>query len=124
MKGYRRVLAAGLGVLAGSTALALGPRINEFLAEDHGGLRDEDGETSDWIEIHHPGAEPLSLDGWSLTDDPRDLHKWRFPAVTLNPGGYLVVFASGKDRATAGAPLHANFKLEADGEYLALVDPN
>jgi hypothetical protein len=84
---FSRIIGAGFGLLAASTAFALGPRISEFLAENHGGLRDEDGETSDWIEIHHPGAAPLSLQGWSLTDDPRDFRKWRFPAVTLGPGG-------------------------------------
>src|SRR6185503_10628583 len=126
MKGsfFGTTVGAGLGLLAASTSLALGPRISEFLAENHGGLRDEDGETSDWIEIQHSGADPINLQGWSLTDDPLDLRKWRFPAVTLSPGGYLVVFASGKDRTAAGAPLHTNFKLDADGDYLALVDPS
>ena len=37
---------------------------------------------------------------------------------------YLVVFASGKDRTNPAAELHTNFKLSADGEYLALVMPD
>jgi hypothetical protein len=36
----------------------------------------------------------------------------------------MVVFASGKDRRVAGAPLHANFKLDSGGEYLALSRPD
>src|SRR5262249_39996624 len=39
-------------------------------------------------------------------------------------GNYLVVFASNKNRRTPGAPLHTNFKLDAAGEYLALVQPD
>ncbi|MCA9197905.1 MAG: CotH kinase family protein, partial [Planctomycetales bacterium] len=35
-----------------------------------------------------------------------------------------VVYASGKDRITADAPLHTNFRLDNDGEFLALVQPN
>jgi hypothetical protein len=41
----------------------------------------------------------------------------------IQPGGYLVVFASGKDRAVAGTVLHTDFSLDADGEYLAFSDP-
>src|SRR5439155_23661552 len=59
-----------------------------------------------------------------LTDDANDLTKWRFPATNLDAGGFLVVFASGKDRRVAGAPLHTRFKLSAAGEYLALTEPD
>ena len=58
----------------------------------------------------------------ALTDSAGTLQKWLFPAgVTLQPGEFLVVFASGKDRAVAGQELHTNFNLSASGEYLALV---
>ena len=36
----------------------------------------------------------------------------------------MIVFASNKNRRTPGRPLHTNFKLSADGEYLALVMPD
>jgi hypothetical protein len=42
----------------------------------------------------------------------------------LNVGAHLVVFASNKDRRTPGRPLHTNFRLDPDGEYLALVEPD
>mgnify|MGYP005833243737 CR=1 FL=1 len=103
-----------------------GLALSEILASSATGISDEDGDTSDWIEIRFdsPCASSLDLEGWYLTDDPLDLAKWRFPRVALAPGGYLVVFASGKDRAVAGSELHTNFKLDAAGEYLALVAPD
>ncbi|HEX5221315.1 MAG TPA: lamin tail domain-containing protein [Verrucomicrobiae bacterium] len=97
--------------------------INEFLTSNGGGLRDEDLETPDWIEIYNSGPGAVNLGGWHLTDDPGDLARWTFPATNLPAGGYLVVFASGKNRANAGSPLHANFQLNNDAEYLALVQP-
>ena len=98
--------------------------INEFLAENTGvALNDEDGFPADWIEIHNPGAA-ASIDGYHLTDDPTNLTKWTFPDVTIPAGGHLLVYASGKDRSTAGLPLHSNFSLDIDGEYLALVKPD
>ncbi|MDB4289287.1 lamin tail domain-containing protein, partial [bacterium] len=99
------------------------PRISEFLSSNVSGLKDEDGAYSDWIEIHNPDEAPIDLGGWHLTDDPALLNKWTFPSVSIPAGGYLVVFASAKDR-TLSTPLHTNFKLSVDGEYLALVSPS
>lgn len=97
------------------------PVISEFMASNTSVLPDENGTYSDWIELHNPDAIAVDLNGWYLTDSASNLTKWKFPAVTLPPGGYLVVFASNKDRAESGAQLHTNFALGAGGEYLALV---
>lgn len=98
--------------------------LNEFLASNASGLLDEDGDASDWIELHNTGTTPIDLAGWSLTDDATLPRKWVFPQLSLAAQQYLVVFASGKNRTTVtpGLMLHTNFKLSADGEYLALFD--
>ena len=101
-----------------------GPIITEFMANNNTMLADQDGDFSDWVEIHNPDDAPVSLAGWSLTDDSGNLDKWGFPAVTMQPGQYLVVFASGKDRAIAGQELHTDFQLDSAGGYLALVQPD
>ncbi|NQU23768.1 MAG: lamin tail domain-containing protein, partial [Candidatus Nealsonbacteria bacterium] len=101
-----------------------GPVISEFVADNEGGLADEDGSHPDWIEVHNPTAVEIDLDGWYLTDDTADRDLWQFPAVTLPPDGYLVVFASDKDRSVSGSELHTNFKLSAGGEYLGLIQPD
>ena len=90
--------------------------ITEFLASNvrTNGLRDEDGELQEWIEIRNQGTTPANLVNWSLSDDPALPGLWTFPPRTLQGGEFLVVFASGKNRAVAGAPLHANFSLNAD----------
>ncbi len=97
--------------------------ISELMAVNDTGLQDEDGDFSDWIEIHNAGSEPAELAGWHLTDDASVLDKWTFPAQAIGSDEYLVVFASGKDRVGSGpnGEHHANFSLEASGEYLALV---
>jgi len=98
--------------------------ITEFMAINENGLDDEDRDETDWIEIHNAGADPVNLDGWHLTDKADNPTKWRFPAVTLGPDAYLVVFASGKDRQDPAGELHTNFKLSGPGEYLGLVHPD
>ena len=101
-------------------------RINEFLANPTASsLADEDGDPSDWIELHNPAGGSISLNSYFLTDDPADLTKWQLPNVSIDGNSYLLVFASGKDRSPIdGSELHTNFSLSADGEYLALVGPD
>lgn len=100
------------------------PVITEIMADNFSFIADEDGDYSDWIEVHNPGAAPVNLTDWALTDDAANLTKWKFPAVTLQPGEFLVVWASSKNKRTPGAPLHTDFSLSKNGEYLALVQPN
>ena len=115
-----RVWAAWIaGVLPWFLTVHAAPLISEFMASNLSLRLDEDGDPSDWIELHNPGPDGLSLLGWSLTDDATQPRKWQFPERYLEPGAYLVVFASGKDRSGAGN-LHTNFRLEASGEYLGL----
>ena len=98
--------------------------ISEFLASNQNSLRDEDGDHEDWIEILNEGNAAVDLDGWFLTDDATNLTKWTFPAVVLEAGEELVLFASAKDRRDPDRILHTNFKLASEGEYLALVRPD
>jgi hypothetical protein len=98
--------------------------ITEFVADNADGLEDVDGERSDWIELFNAGDAATSLAGWRLTDDAGNPNLWTFPDVTLNSGERLVVFASSKDRNVPGEELHTNFRLSAEGEYLALLKPD
>ena len=98
-------------------------QITEFAAAGHQGWTDEDGDTPDWIEIQNISGEPANLSGWSLSDDSRRRQKWQFPETNLPAGGFLVVFASSKDRRVPGRALHTNFKLGADDGSLFLQGP-
>ena len=101
--------------------LAADVYISEFMASNDGVVLDEDGDDTDWVEIFNAGPDDVNLDGWHLTDDATELSKWEFPDQTLAAGNSVLVFASDKDRSESGEELHANFKLSAGGEYLALT---
>jgi Lamin Tail Domain len=116
----RILLSIALGLALSAPVLGQAV-ISEFLADNASNLRDDDGEFSDWIELHNPTASEVSLTGWFLTDSPDNLKKWALPEWVLGPNEYRTVFASGKNRVVAGKPLHTNFGLAANGEYLALV---
>jgi hypothetical protein len=109
------------------------PFITEFLTKNQAGIVDEDGETSDWIEIYNPHTAPREVGGYHLTDSKSKPDRWTFPPETIiPPNGYLVVFASGKNRLETGKPLHTDFSLSSGtlasscsaggGDYLALTN--
>jgi len=110
--------------LAVITTASADPCISEFCASNQDGLEDQNGDHSDWIEIYNPDQTAVSLANWYLSDSAGNKTKWRFPDVTLPSNGYLVVFASSKDRRVPGSELHTNFALGAGGEYLGLTKPD
>ncbi|MFT5109309.1 MAG: hypothetical protein ACI9UA_004956, partial [Pseudoalteromonas tetraodonis] len=101
------------------------PILNEIAAINSNTLDDEDGDSSDWIEIHNPNAFDLNIGGYYLSDAAATPTRWQFPAGTiLAAGEHSIVFASGKNRATAGSELHTNFSLSSGGEDLRLYAPD
>jgi hypothetical protein len=95
--------------------------INEIMSSNAQVLRDEDGDTPDWIELFNPGSEEVNLQDWALSDDSLETDKWKFAATRIQPGGYLLVFASDKDRRS-GPNLHTNFKLGAGRDPVFLYN--
>ncbi len=113
------VLTAGVSAAQAATP---GVLITEVMAANTRTALDDRGRYADWLELHNPTATPVSLAGYTLTDDPTEPAKWRLPATTLAPGAFLVVWASGEDRVGPDA-WHTNFRLNRGGEYVGLFDP-
>ncbi len=92
--------------------------INEFLAANSGdALVDQNGEANDWVELYNTTPKAIRLEGFSLTDIRHQVNKWVFPDTVILPNEHLIVWL---DNDTEQDGLHANFRLAADGENLAL----
>ncbi len=98
--------------------------ISEVMASNDLAHQDDDGASSDYIELFNSGNSAVDLDGWHLTDDVDNRTRWTFPSVSLAPGNALLVYASGNDRRDADKPLHTNFSISRGGEYLGLYEPD
>ena len=96
--------------------------------EDFEVLEDPFDSENDWIEIRNTSGVAVSLDGWSLSDDPTDQRKWSFPAGEMVPAnGYYVVVATGLDLTPASdgtTYLHTNFRLSSSGDRVVLTRPD
>jgi hypothetical protein len=91
--------------------------INELMADNNAAVQSPDGTYPDWIELYNTGNSSVDLSGMYLTDSLAN-PTWQFPSGTLlEANGYLLVWADGN---TAQGPLHADFKLNANGESLGL----
>ncbi len=93
--------------------------INEFMSDNTITVSDKEGEFSDWIELYNNGDTAIDLFNYSLSDKNDELDKWKFPEITIEAHGFLIVFASGKNILDANE-LHTNFKISSSGESLFL----
>ena len=64
--------------------------INEVLADNNGGLSDEDGEYTDWIEIYNYGEEEINLNGYGITNDLDEPFYWTFPEISIYPKSFII----------------------------------
>ena len=94
--------------------------INELMASNQTTIADDDGAWPDWFELYNPGAEDLSLAGWTVTDDIEEPDKHEFDRTLSVPaGGFLLVWADDDEEQ---GPDHVGFNLDIDGEDLAIYD--
>jgi CotH kinase protein/Chitobiase/beta-hexosaminidase C-terminal domain/Lamin Tail Domain len=72
--------------------------INEGSNKNYALIKDEEQEAPDWIELYNAGSLAVDLAGYSLTDEVTLPAKWVFPSYIIEPGAYLIVFCSDKNR--------------------------
>lgn len=93
--------------------------VNEILASNLTGIRDEFGQFEDWVEIRNRGTTPVDLGGMFLTDNLAQAQNWRFPSTVLQPGAFMVVWC---DNDVSQGLLHTSFKLPAARGDVGLYD--
>ena len=96
-------------------------RISEAMPSNGVTLFDEDGDSSDWVELVNISADPVSLENCWLSDKERNRMKWQLPALELAGGERLIIFCSKKDR-TEGE-YHSSFSLSKAGGEILLSSP-
>ncbi len=96
--------------------------INELMTNNDTTLMDGAGDYPDWIELVNQGDTTAQLGGLYLSDRHDNLDKWAFPEnLSLEPGAYLIVFASGKEGDEVPADeLHADFQIRNGAEPILL----
>jgi hypothetical protein len=113
-------------------------QINEVMASNTRAYPDitDFEDYPDWLELRNTSGSSVSLNGYFLSDDPKDPFKWPVPATASIPAnGYLLFMADGHDAAPGQVfprgywpwknftteKYHTNFSLGAAGETLVLT---
>lgn len=95
--------------------------INEVQQNNRYTLTDQDGDRGEWVELYNRSQSAVSLQGYFLSDEAAAPFRYALPDQTLAPGGYVVVFLSGKNRVQDGE-IHASFQLAANETALYLTN--
>lgn len=96
-------------------------RINELMAQNTSGIQNEEGNFTDWFELHNYGDTPLLINGLHLSDNPFDPFLFQIPQVpplSIAPGAFLIFLADGSPETG-----HVPFQLDHQGEFLGLYSP-
>jgi len=99
--------------------------INEVSAAGSIGFSDNNGEHEDWIELYNSGNTEVNLKGLYLSDSKQNLTKYQIlQDIVLKNGEYLLIWADEEPEEEEEGVLHADFKLDAEGETIILADSN
>ncbi|MCF8372926.1 MAG: CotH kinase family protein [Bacteroidales bacterium] len=108
-----------------SKEIVSGLVINEFMAGNSMVLADNHNEHDDWVELYYNNNCncPINIAGLYLTDDFENPAKWQIPnlypdSTQVDPDGHILFWA---DDLVEQGILHLNFRLNIEGEQIALV---
>lgn len=99
--------------------------INEIMTKNSITIRDENGESGDWIEIYNASDDAVNLNGFIISYEyinsgsPVNLEFEITTDATIEPEGFLLLWCDGTDDG-----LHTNFDLKAaKGGIIKIIDP-
>ena len=95
--------------------------LSEVLASNQNIIPDENGVFSDAVELYNSSNSAISLQEYWLSDDLAQRFAWQLPALSLQPGEYLVVFCDGESYVSESGEIHAPFSLSRS-DTLVLTD--
>ena len=79
---------------------------------------------SDWVELHNSTGSAVNLGGYGISNNPKNPAKWVFPDISIEPGEYLLLYATGSADKAQKKNLKLNFCISSTGEALFFFDPN
>ena len=79
---------------------------------------------TDWVEIYNSTGSAVNLAGYGLSNNPKNPAKWVFPDISIEPGEYLLLYATGSADKAQKKNLKLNFCISSTGEALFFFDPN
>ncbi len=118
---------AGLAAFLSTLSFGTGELVlSEAMNANYSYLKQPGDLYYDWVEVHNNTPRPISLNGYSLSNNANNPAKWSFPDITLEGNEYLAVLCSGRNITDAQKKnsLETNFKLSGAGDSVFLFGPD
>jgi hypothetical protein len=124
MRIFRSVLTVSFLSFLSVSTIAASVVINEIM-KDPIRVPDSAGE---WFELHNTAEDSLNLDGWTIRDSGRDVHKIAREDGLIFPPGHYIVLGREEDPAMNGGYtpdyIYDGFTLSNGEDEIVLVDPS
>lgn len=91
--------------------------INEYMTHNKRNNYLSNGAYYDWIELYNYSDKDINLDGLYLSDNKKELNKFKLPDVVIKKNDYLVIYLT--DGINVDGYVCANFKL-SDNDKIVL----
>lgn len=95
-------------------------KINEICSNNFSAVRDPEGNYSDYIELYNSSPLEVSMDGYYLSDDEKDLQKYSLDDVRIPAGGYYLIWTGGTEDSSG----EDSFGISSKGEKIVLCNHN
>ena len=95
--------------------------ITEYMTKNKRSNYDKYGNYYDWIEIYNPTDSKYTLDNLYVTDNEKNLRKFKIPSTVIESHGYLIVYFAG-DKTNYEDGIYADFKLSSDDKYIIITN--
>ena len=96
--------------------------INEAAVANFGLLNAGGHDDCDWVELKNVSDGTLLLSDYYLSDDRKDLRKWRMPETSLRAGERILFVCDGEPGGRYGSILCTGFSLDSTEDQLYLTD--
>jgi len=93
--------------------------INEYMIHNQRNTYDQEGNYNDWIEIYNNSDKTIELNNIYLSDNIKELTKYKLPNVEIKSNDYLLVYL-GIESKIINNQITANFKLSKEDDYLII----
>ncbi|WP_445587541.1 CotH kinase family protein [Sunxiuqinia sp. A32] len=85
-------------VLLSYTSVGQELHFNEVMPSNVTTILDEDQDYPDWFELYNNSDHDIQLKDYRISDDENFESAWIFPNCQIKSGGYVLIYASGKNR--------------------------
>lgn len=95
--------------------------INEYMTNNIRSHYDTHGNYYDFVEIYNYGDSDINLDDLYISDDEKELKKFKFPNKILNKKSYMIIYFS-KEKVNYTDNIYVPFGLSSNDKYIIISD--